>query len=150
MTAPVPAPGWYPDPSGAPGQQRYWDGQQWTVHAPPPVPQAAGVIVSGPNHAVHFILTLFTFWLCGGWAWIWLIVALSNNRRVQTVDAYGNVIRRPPPPPRQGPSIVDRLKQFKLGDGDGDGDVDTWIVWAAGALAVAVAIALIVLLVLVT
>ena len=24
-----PPPGWYPDPSGAPGQ-RYWDGQQWT------------------------------------------------------------------------------------------------------------------------
>jgi hypothetical protein len=26
--------GWYPDPSGAP-RQRYWDGQQWTGHAPP-------------------------------------------------------------------------------------------------------------------
>jgi Domain of unknown function (DUF4352)/Protein of unknown function (DUF2510) len=25
--------GWYPDPSGAP-RQRYWDGQQWTGHAP--------------------------------------------------------------------------------------------------------------------
>ena len=28
MGAPSPTPGWYPDPSGAPGQ-RYWDGQQW-------------------------------------------------------------------------------------------------------------------------
>jgi hypothetical protein len=27
MTAPLP-PGWYPDPSGAPGQ-RYWDGYAW-------------------------------------------------------------------------------------------------------------------------
>jgi hypothetical protein len=35
MTSPQPAPGWYQDPSGAPGQQ-YWDGQQW--HAPPPAP----------------------------------------------------------------------------------------------------------------
>jgi hypothetical protein len=26
--------GWYPDPSGAP-HQRYWDGKQWTGHAPP-------------------------------------------------------------------------------------------------------------------
>ena len=26
--------GWYPDPSGAP-RQRYWDGRQWTGHAPP-------------------------------------------------------------------------------------------------------------------
>jgi Protein of unknown function (DUF2510) len=28
MGAPNPPAGWYPDPSGAPGQ-RYWDGQQW-------------------------------------------------------------------------------------------------------------------------
>jgi Domain of unknown function (DUF4352)/Protein of unknown function (DUF2510) len=32
MTAPTPA-GWYPDPSGAPGQ-RYWDGAQWTQPRP--------------------------------------------------------------------------------------------------------------------
>lgn len=25
------AAGWYPDPASA-GQQRYWDGQQWTEH----------------------------------------------------------------------------------------------------------------------
>ncbi|MGO8852570.1 MAG: DUF2510 domain-containing protein [Mycobacterium sp.] len=33
-------PGWYPDPSGPPGQ-RYWDGSNWTEHrvaAPPPPP----------------------------------------------------------------------------------------------------------------
>jgi hypothetical protein len=30
----TPLRGWYPDPSGAP-RQRYWDGQQWTGHAPP-------------------------------------------------------------------------------------------------------------------
>lgn len=28
MTAPLPPPGWYPDPSGAP-RQRYWDGCDW-------------------------------------------------------------------------------------------------------------------------
>jgi uncharacterized membrane protein len=28
----LPPPGWYPDPSGTP---RWWDGQQWTVVAPP-------------------------------------------------------------------------------------------------------------------
>lgn len=27
----LPPPGWYADPSGAPGQ-RYWDGRQWTQH----------------------------------------------------------------------------------------------------------------------
>ena len=29
-----PAAGWYPDPE-QPGQQRYWDGQQWTEHRAP-------------------------------------------------------------------------------------------------------------------
>ncbi|WP_229742820.1 DUF2510 domain-containing protein [Gordonia jinhuaensis] len=29
--------GWYPDPSGAPGQ-RYFDGTQWTEHFNPQVP----------------------------------------------------------------------------------------------------------------
>jgi hypothetical protein len=29
MSAPPPPPGWYPDPSGAPGH-RYWDGSAWT------------------------------------------------------------------------------------------------------------------------
>jgi hypothetical protein len=33
MSSPVPTPGWYPDPSGAPGM-RYWDGNTWTVAAP--------------------------------------------------------------------------------------------------------------------
>jgi uncharacterized protein len=27
-----PAPGWYPDPQGNPGQQRWWDGSRWTEH----------------------------------------------------------------------------------------------------------------------
>ena len=31
MTTPSPPSGWYPDPSGAPGQ-RYFDGTQWTEH----------------------------------------------------------------------------------------------------------------------
>jgi hypothetical protein len=39
MTSQQPAPGWYPDPGGGPGQ-RYWDGQQW--QAPPPVPAPYG------------------------------------------------------------------------------------------------------------
>ena len=29
-------PGWYPDPSGPPGQQRWWDGTRWTEHLRPP------------------------------------------------------------------------------------------------------------------
>lgn len=34
MTTPPP-PGWYPDPTGKPGQM-YWDGQQWVPPAGPP------------------------------------------------------------------------------------------------------------------
>lgn len=35
-----PPAGWYPDPE-QPGQQRYWDGQQWTEHRAPLAPQPA-------------------------------------------------------------------------------------------------------------
>ncbi|ODR17477.1 hypothetical protein BHQ23_26260 [Mycobacterium gordonae] len=31
-------PGWYPDPSGQPGQ-RYWDGAAWTHFTHPPAPR---------------------------------------------------------------------------------------------------------------
>jgi hypothetical protein len=101
----LPPAGWYPNPSGAPGQ-RYFDGRDWTAHhrsAPPtsmpvvpqplyppvpthPVPMATTVVVTGPNHALHAVLTLLTFWACGGWAWIWLIVALSARRRVHVIS----------------------------------------------------------------
>lgn len=33
----TPAPGWYPDPSGAP-QQRWFDGSTWTAHSAPLAP----------------------------------------------------------------------------------------------------------------
>ena len=99
----LPSAGWYPNPSGAPGQ-RYFDGRDWTAHhraTPPqpmpapsqPMPMQTSVVVTGPNHALHAVLTLLTFWACGGWAWIWLIVALSNRRRV-------HVVTTPPPLPR--------------------------------------------------
>jgi hypothetical protein len=88
--APAPQPGWYPDPSGGPGQ-RYFDGQQWTIIAPPPPPQpsivinnnvgapAPLVISTGPNHALHLVLTLLT---CGMWLPVWLIVAIVGQRQV--------------------------------------------------------------------
>jgi uncharacterized protein YxjI len=44
------SPGWYPDPSGS-GQQRYWDGNQWTQHLAPQQPPAAGQHPPQQQHA---------------------------------------------------------------------------------------------------
>lgn len=100
MSQPLP-PGWYTDPLGG-GGQRYWNGAQWDGIPPQPVqdypqqvapqPVPIGVVTTGPNHALHAVLTLFTFWLCGGWAWVWLFVALANRRQTYAVDAFGNRI----------------------------------------------------------
>jgi len=83
--APAPQPGWYPDPSGGP-RQRYFDGHQWTISAPP---QPSIVInnnivapAGGPNTALHLALTLFT---CGMWLPVWLIIALIDNRQARAV-----------------------------------------------------------------
>lgn len=52
--------------------------------------------IIGPNHALHGVLTLLTFWACGGWAWVWLLVAIQNRQRVATIDESG-VVHRPTP-----------------------------------------------------
>jgi len=49
MTSQQPAAGWYPDPSGAPGQ-KYWDGRQW--NAPPPPPPPGSFPYGGPGYGV--------------------------------------------------------------------------------------------------
>lgn len=90
MFSTTPPPGWYPDPSGAPGQ-RYFDGQQWTYQAPPQSPPQQLVVINntvsaptpfvisaGPNHALHLVLTLLT---CGMWLPVWLIVAIASPSR---------------------------------------------------------------------
>src|SRR4029450_7136718 len=58
VTASSPAaPGWYPDPSGAPGQ-RFFDGFAWTEqHGPLPVQQPGGAVdglpLAPPADRVH-------------------------------------------------------------------------------------------------
>lgn len=70
--------GWYPDPVGL--GQRYFDGIAWTGHhAPAPRDH---IVVTGPNHVLHAILTFLTFWACGGWGWVWLLIALNNRKHV--------------------------------------------------------------------
>jgi hypothetical protein len=88
--------GWFPDPSGQPGQ-RYFDGQRWTKHftpQPPPMPAPApapsvAVAVSagrGTNHALHLILTLLS---CGLWLPIWILVAIFDTRGSTAVAVGG-------------------------------------------------------------
>jgi Protein of unknown function (DUF2510) len=45
--------GWYPDPSGPPGQLKYWDGEQWTSHtAAPRAASSQGPGSAGPGGPV--------------------------------------------------------------------------------------------------
>jgi hypothetical protein len=82
---PTPAPGWYPDPGGQPGQ-RYHDGRRWTQHfvpTPPTVPSPAAPAVAvavsaggGTNHALHAVLTVLS---CGLWLPIWILAAIFGG-----------------------------------------------------------------------
>lgn len=93
--------GWYPDPMGAAGLLRYYDGVQWTqhVHQQQSGPQhvwsggggggaAASTVVvtrSGPNHVLHLILTILTL---GLWLPVWILIAISvNGKTVVTTTA---------------------------------------------------------------
>lgn len=55
----------------------------------------AAVLVYGQkvNHVLHAIITFFT---CGLWGFVWLVLGLSNGekRHALTVDPYGHVTRR--------------------------------------------------------
>lgn len=91
-SAPTPPAGWYPDPSGGPGQ-RYFDGREWTIVAPPAPPPPSVVInnnntvsapapvfvSTGPSHGLHLVLTLLT---CGMWLPVWLLITIFSGRTV--------------------------------------------------------------------
>lgn len=57
-------PGWYPDPSGQPGQFRHWDGAQWSAHTSPDphAPAPGGSAPSGGG---------------GGGAGRWIVLAVA-------------------------------------------------------------------------
>ena len=83
-------PGWYPDPQGPPGSQRYWNGSTWTEHVqapgfmPPPLPAAA----SG-QHLAGYGQRL------GGWLLDWLIVSVVSIPVAILVGGYHNRIINP-------------------------------------------------------
>ena len=77
-------PGWYPDPQGPPGSQRYWSGSTWTEHVqapgfmppPPPPPTASGESLAGYGQRV------------GGWLLDWLIVSVVSIPVAILVGGY--------------------------------------------------------------
>jgi hypothetical protein len=87
--------GWFPDPTGQPGQ-RYFDGYRWTQHfapTPPPFVQAPAPAVAvavssggGANHALHAVLTFIT---CGMWLPVWILVALFSGSSRSSVAVAG-------------------------------------------------------------
>ena len=44
----TPPAGWYPDSTGT---VRWWDGEQWTEHQPPPPPTQAPPVEAAPEPA---------------------------------------------------------------------------------------------------
>jgi Uncharacterised protein family UPF0547 len=62
--------------------------RQAAERALPPAPPV-GVVVTGPNHLLHLVLTVLT---CGVWGVVWLVVALNEKREIHVVDAYGRIV----------------------------------------------------------
>jgi len=104
MTVPLP-PGWYPDPSGAPGK-RYFDGRDWTVYLadPPGAPRAP--ITPWPSRRRIPI-----------WCWVAIvvvlvvIVAIVGNRLASSGNQQGGSpsttsSRLAAPPSTQSPSTA--------------------------------------------
>ncbi len=116
MTAAASPAGWYPDPSGAPGQ-RYFDGTQWTQHHSPAaarlsheervdllnealgreISQRRGrvesrtpyqvVIVYGSKLEVgHLVFAWLTVLTCGLFLIPWLIVAAIRRETRRTLQ----------------------------------------------------------------
>jgi uncharacterized RDD family membrane protein YckC len=78
----TPPGGWYQDPSGPPGLQRWWDGTAWTDHtqvamAPPPVPptQLGPPLVSYGRRL-------------GGWLIDWLLVGVVSSIIIAVTGVY--------------------------------------------------------------
>ena len=110
-------PGWHPDPQ-VPGQNRYWDGNQWTDQtAPatpggpvPPVHQPGGVLVAEPKKKNWFMRHKIMSGLLALLVIIGLSSALGGGGDDET--ATDSPQRRPiqttPPSPSPSPSRLRR------------------------------------------
>lgn len=82
MTTPPP-PGWYPDPQGSPGVQRYWNGATWTEHThtgpigAPAAAQPYGPSVSSSRTPGRELAGYGR--RLGGWIIDWLILGVAST-----------------------------------------------------------------------
>lgn len=78
-----PGPGWYPD-AQQPGQIRWWDGSQWTVHTQQPAPVAAARPIAEQQHAAAGVtLGVLALAIIGGY--------LANFTDVSLLTGTGEV-----------------------------------------------------------
>lgn len=83
--------GWHPDPQ-VPGQQRYWDGMQWTDHV---APLAASQAFTPPTWLTSWPAIIVGFFLClvPGFVLLWRRAGTSTGTKVAvSVGVVGLVI----------------------------------------------------------
>lgn len=91
---PLPAPGWYPDPSGAP-RQRYFDGHAWVEHYAPLAAESADARTNTTPERTLYSLNQITVaaFLGTPFAGSWLasrnLNALGQKRKSRRCHAWG-------------------------------------------------------------
>lgn len=115
MATPMPPPGWYPDPSGAPGE-RYFDGHGWTeqhrdlsqrpalsdearieilnqviareVAGGGRVESRTGfqVVIAWGRPVNHAMNAVATVFTCGLWAGWWLVQVVFSGERREVIE----------------------------------------------------------------
>src|SRR5438067_13634657 len=63
------------------GRQGYWDGGRWWIAETAPQYIEGRPAMEPGIIALHVVLTVLTFYLCGGWGWVFLIHALAARRQ---------------------------------------------------------------------
>lgn len=112
------APGWYPDPAGAPGQFRYWDGNAWgdtttpdPTHAQPVASKTrrdkggfVPVIIAG---VVVLLVALFLWLLLGDRVSPEFTPATADtNSAAPTVSGWDETSKPTPPPTEMGELVA--------------------------------------------